>query len=100
METDGCALSNFTARTEHFANERDFVAQLKVIAKKGGSYSSGEDRVFIRKGSGGHLFKSQYSLKESDYGMKEGDSWLLACQGRAMKEAKEVGSVKGDADRG
>ena len=56
--------------------------------------------MFIRKGSGGHLFRSQYSLKESDYGMKEGDSWLLACQGRVMKEAKEVESVKGDADRG
>jgi len=58
IETDGRALSNFTARTEHFANERDFVAQLGVIAKRGGSYS-GEDRVFIRKGSGGHLFRSQ-----------------------------------------
>ncbi|KAH7157970.1 hypothetical protein B0J13DRAFT_650756 [Dactylonectria estremocensis] len=63
--------------TEHFANEKDFVAQLGVL-RHSNDY---QGRIFINKTWTGHLFGSQYSLKAEDYGINKEDSKLFACAG-------------------
>ncbi|KAM0704370.1 hypothetical protein Q7P35_008604 [Cladosporium inversicolor] len=76
----------YTASTEHFANELDYVAKLGVLrqySSKGGvkndlTYCSicrdgnkkhlPEQRIFVNnKDQSGHLFGSQYSLQSKDY---------------------------------
>ncbi|EWZ49098.1 hypothetical protein BFJ63_vAg12005 [Fusarium oxysporum f. sp. narcissi] len=79
--------------TEHFANERDFVAALGVLrnnqeeALRQAGYIHNRSSLFINRGEDwvGHLFGTQYSLRKEDY--KDGEySKLLACAGgRAME---------------
>ncbi|EWY80788.1 hypothetical protein FOYG_16710 [Fusarium oxysporum NRRL 32931] len=79
--------------TEHFANERDFVAALGVLrnnqeeALRQAGYIHNRSSLFINGGEDwvGHLFGTQYSLRKEDY--KDGEySKLLACAGgRAME---------------
>jgi hypothetical protein len=80
----------YTASTEHFANELDFVAKLGVLRRFSSNpvesvkndltycsrcragdqkhLSMPKQRVFVNnKGQSGHLFGSQYSLREGDY---------------------------------
>ncbi|KAJ9663963.1 hypothetical protein H2201_005445 [Coniosporium apollinis] len=74
-------LSSHVLRTEHFANEKDFVARLGVLNEKKPP-DSGYDYIFINKGKDwiGHLFGTQYSLDPNDYTEANGQiSWLLAC---------------------
>ncbi|KAH8654302.1 hypothetical protein BGZ61DRAFT_511002 [Ilyonectria robusta] len=74
--------------TEHFANERDFVAQLGVLRMdqeddlRDLGYLHEESSLFINRGEDwiGHLFGTQYSLRSQDY--VDGDrSRLFACAG-------------------
>ncbi|KKY27187.1 hypothetical protein UCDDS831_g00934 [Diplodia seriata] len=73
-------------RTEHFANEKDFVAHLGVF-HDGKPKDRGYKNVFTNKEEGwvGHLFGAQYSLDCKHYtdefekrGSKR--SWLLNCR--------------------
>ncbi|KAJ2892888.1 hypothetical protein MKZ38_009266 [Zalerion maritima] len=95
-------LSSHSARTEHFANEEDFVASLGVLrsyqalddgdAQKRG-YSS--DVVFVNREStwkNGHMFGAQYSLDPYHY-RKTPDSWLLACKNLSMVKVTEQKST-------
>jgi hypothetical protein len=80
-------LSSHVLRTEHFANEGDFVAKLGVLSKnKPRNSGYANDCVFINRQPGwvGHLFGTQYSLHPAHYtdgnGQNTGGkSWLLAC---------------------
>lgn len=77
--------------TEHFANEKDFVAQLGVIGKHTANEVRGYDRrfVFVNKSWTGHLFGTQYSLDPRDY-RHSGSSWLLGCKNGASLEGQSV----------
>ena len=78
----------YTASTEHFANELDYVAKLGVlrqyssdsrdgvkndltycsICRDGDKTHTPKQRIFVNnKGQSGHLFGSQYSLQVKDY---------------------------------
>ncbi|KAH8702783.1 hypothetical protein GQ44DRAFT_732727 [Phaeosphaeriaceae sp. PMI808] len=84
---DGSQLSSYVRHTEHFANEKDFVAKLGVLndhTRPG----YGTDPVFVNKQPDwtGHLFGTQYSLDPSHYRDRDGPatanqtrhrSWLL-----------------------
>jgi len=102
----------YTATTEHFANELDYVAKLGVLrryssdpSENGNANGNGNEldycskcaagdgehlmmprqRVFVNnRRQTGHLFGSQYSLKKGDYDCVNGrgPSWLL---GRAFR---------------
>lgn len=76
-------------RTEHFANETDFVAKLGVLRDganpNAGASNNGysEDNVFVNRTWKGHMFGAQYSLNPGDYDRR--GSWLLNCnRQRAM----------------
>jgi hypothetical protein len=94
-------LSSFVLRTDHFANEADFVTKLGVLSVKmleNRGYAP--ERLFINKKEDwiGHLFGTQYSLDSNDYTGTEGElngqtSWLLACRnGRSMEDVSKVSS--------
>ncbi|GLA32886.1 hypothetical protein AnigIFM63326_001531 [Aspergillus niger] len=71
---------NFDVYAEHFANVKDFVANLGVL--RNGARENYRGTIFKNKNWTGHLFGAQYSLDPQDY---EGDhpegSRLLACAG-------------------
>lgn len=79
--------------TEHFANERDFVAKLGVLRTtqqddlRNSGYMHERSSVFVNRGKDwvGHLFGTQYSLRMEDYESDGEPSKLLVCAGgRAM----------------
>ncbi|KAH8755691.1 hypothetical protein F5883DRAFT_430238, partial [Diaporthe sp. PMI_573] len=72
------AVHEYCDHTEHFANRKDFVAQLGVL---GHSNDYQRQKIFINETWTGHLFGSQYSLKAQDYGVNKEDSELFACAG-------------------
>ncbi|OJD32566.1 uncharacterized protein BKCO1_37000155 [Diplodia corticola] len=85
-------------RTEHFANEKDFVAKLGVLKDdKQSPTERGFDNVFVNREKEwvGHLFGTQYSLKTEHYtddldtkGSKR--SWLLNCrEGESLDAARK-----------
>ncbi|KAJ0420680.1 hypothetical protein BJY00DRAFT_323709 [Aspergillus carlsbadensis] len=77
---DGTYLSSHVLRTEHFANRRDFVAQLGVLSKDS---DYGRDEVFINEDEDwiGHFFGTQYSLEPNLYeNSNHHRSWLLGCR--------------------
>lgn len=76
----------YSRRTEHYANETDFVAKLGVLRLQSKNNTDGvqngySDRtVFVNKTWKGHMFGAQYSLDKDDYVNAEGErSWLLNC---------------------
>ncbi|KAH6989814.1 hypothetical protein BKA56DRAFT_576388 [Ilyonectria sp. MPI-CAGE-AT-0026] len=80
--------------TEHFANERGFVAQLGVLRMdqeddlRDLGYLHEESSLFINRSGDwiGHLFGTQYSLRSQDY--VDGDrSRLFACAGGTVMAA-------------
>jgi hypothetical protein len=73
-------LSSYVHRTEHFANEQDFVAKLGVLNPNRPA-DSGYSNVFINDQSTwiGHLFGTQYSLDPAHYQSNGQVSRLLAC---------------------
>lgn len=79
-------LSKLVLRTEHFANNKDFVASLGVL----GNSVKEDDYGIIFKNTtqSGHLFGAQYSLDEQAYenGTK---SWLLGCKDKSMAEIQK-----------
>lgn len=77
-------LSGFVLRTEHFANERDFVAKLGVLGGSGDKERYG--MIFKNPNQAGHLFGAQYSLEERAYAEKNLDSWLLGCRNKSMAQ--------------
>ncbi|KAH8204138.1 hypothetical protein TruAng_001690 [Truncatella angustata] len=85
-------LCEFVNYTEHFANERDFVARLGVVrtpteaALRQTGYMHQDSSVFINASVDwiGHLFGTQYSLRTQEY-VDGHSSKLLACaNGKAM----------------
>ncbi|KAL9572086.1 hypothetical protein ACKAV7_003803 [Fusarium commune] len=78
-------LASHVLRTEHFANETDFVAKLGVLRAYRPPNSDpdigySDESVFVNKEWRGHLFGSQYSLNPNDYrNHQHSESWLLAC---------------------
>ncbi|GLB03954.1 hypothetical protein AtubIFM57258_009669 [Aspergillus tubingensis] len=91
-------LSSHVLRTEHFANDNDFVAKLGVL-NESKSENSGyaPEHVFINEKedwASGHLFGSQYSLDPDDYlnaGSKLSGkrSWLLRCEkGKSLEDVR------------
>ncbi|KAL3439764.1 hypothetical protein BJX65DRAFT_315437 [Aspergillus insuetus] len=79
-DLDGTYLSSHVLRTEHFANRRDFVAQLGVLSKDS---DYGLDEVFINEGEDwiGHFFGTQYSFNPDLYNNSNHHrSWLLGCR--------------------
>ncbi|KAM5527053.1 hypothetical protein FOXYSP1_20565 [Fusarium oxysporum f. sp. phaseoli] len=96
MDADGnriplCERANCT---EHFANERDFVAQLGVLrmdqedALRDLGYIHEKSSLFINRGQDwiGHLFGTQYSLRSEEY-VDGNRSKLLACAGNTAMAA-------------
>lgn len=77
-------LSGFVLRTEHFANEKDFVAKLGVLGESGDKERYG--MIFKNPNQAGHLFGAQYSLEERAYTEKNLDSWLLGCRNKSMAQ--------------
>ncbi|EKG18571.1 hypothetical protein MPH_04169 [Macrophomina phaseolina MS6] len=88
-------------RTEHFANKKDFVAQLGVISEHKQADSGYErEYVFVNREKDwiGHLFGTQYSLDsrhyKDEYADERGEvtgykSWLLGCMGgKPLSEAR------------
>jgi hypothetical protein len=83
-------LCEYVKHTEHFANERDFVARLGVLksTEEGdlrnlGYLDENENSfLFINRNSDwiGHLFGAQYSLRAQEY-VDGNASRLLACAG-------------------
>ena len=79
-------LSQYVNHTEHFANERDFVAKLGVVrgyqSLDTGFMDHQGSLTFINRGQEwiGHLFGTQYSLRPQHYG-NGNNSRLLACAG-------------------
>ncbi|KAL4812444.1 hypothetical protein BDW67DRAFT_170006 [Aspergillus spinulosporus] len=59
-------LSSFCLKTEHFANERDFVAQLGVLSE---DMDYGPEPIFKNNNEAwiGHFFGTQYSLNPEHY---------------------------------
>lgn len=87
---DGSQLSSYVRHTEHFANEKDFVAKLGVLNEHT-QLGYGTDPVFVNKQPNwtGHLFGTQYSLDPNHYRQRDGSatadpighmSWLLQCK--------------------
>jgi len=77
-------LSGFVLRTEHYANEKDFVAKLGVLRESGD-----KERcriIFKNPKQAGHLFGAQYSLDEQAYPENGADSWLLGCKNKPMAD--------------
>src|ERR1700761_6281454 len=70
-------LRSHVLRTEHFANEADFVAKLGVLSDKN-PLKSGytDDCVFTNRQAGwdGHLFGTQYSLHPAHYVEENGQN--------------------------
>ncbi|KAJ3454682.1 hypothetical protein MRS44_013282 [Fusarium solani] len=72
--------------TEHFANERDFVARLGVLRTdkkdvlRDRGYLHAKSSLFINRGGDwiGHLFGTQYSLRAQEY-VDGNSSRLFAC---------------------
>ncbi|EXA32443.1 hypothetical protein FOVG_16364 [Fusarium oxysporum f. sp. pisi HDV247] len=89
--------------TEHFANERDFVAALGVLrtnqeeALRRAGYKHNRSSVFINRGEDwvGHLFGTQYSLRMEDYEYGECSKLLACAGGRAMGD-KTRAAVRSD----
>lgn len=77
-------LSGFVLRTEHFANEKDFVAKLGVLGESGDKERYG--MIFKNPKQAGHLFGAQYSLEERVYTGNAADSWLLGCKNKPMAQ--------------
>jgi hypothetical protein len=73
-------LSSYVHRTEHFANERDFVAELGVLNPNRPT-NSGYSNIFVNGNPGwiGHLFGAQYSLDPGHYQPNGQGSRLLTC---------------------
>jgi len=90
MDTTGnkVALSQFVNHTEHFANEMDFVAKLGVVSgyqlPETGYMDHQGSQTFVNNGQDwvGHLFGTQYSLRQSHYRNGQ-QSKLLGCAGGA-----------------
>jgi hypothetical protein len=79
-DLDGTYLSSHVLRTEHFANRRDFVAQLGVLSRDS---DYGLDDVFINEGEDwiGHFFGTQYGFDPDLYqNSNHHRSWLLGCR--------------------
>ncbi|KAL6228745.1 hypothetical protein BDW75DRAFT_250733 [Aspergillus navahoensis] len=77
---DGTYLSSHVLRTEHFANKRDFVAQLGVLSQDS---DYGLDEIFINENEDwiGHFFGTQYSFEPGNYiNSNRRISWLLGCR--------------------
>ncbi|KAK4039112.1 hypothetical protein C8A01DRAFT_16875 [Parachaetomium inaequale] len=72
------ALASYSCRTEHFANNTDFVAKLGVLSDETGG-DNGYSNVFVNESWKGHLFGAQYSLDDGDYNGGH-ESWLLNCR--------------------
>ncbi|KAJ9413161.1 hypothetical protein FOXG_16743 [Fusarium oxysporum f. sp. lycopersici 4287] len=78
--------------TEHFANERDFVAQLGVLstdqedALRDLGYIHDRSSLFINRGQDwiGHLFGTQYSLRSEEYVDGNRSKLFLAAGNTAM----------------
>ncbi|KAH9203686.1 hypothetical protein DL95DRAFT_439473 [Leptodontidium sp. 2 PMI_412] len=90
---NGMQLSSYVRRTEHFANEKDFVAKLGVLNPHT-RLGYGTDEIFVNKQPDwiGHLFGTQYSLDPNHYGDRDApagvnptgqNSWLLRCRNGA-----------------
>ncbi|KAL5373563.1 hypothetical protein DPSP01_012627 [Paraphaeosphaeria sporulosa] len=77
---DPAYLSSYVYRTEHFANDQDFVAKLGVLSSSRPA-DSGYSNVFIndRPTWIGHLFGTQYSLDPTHYQPNGQISRLLTC---------------------
>jgi hypothetical protein len=74
-------LESLVLRTEHFANQTDFVAKLGVLrAPMPPNTGYLAKSVFVNEKWRGHLFGSQYSLNPGDYkNYQNSKSWLLSC---------------------
>lgn len=79
-EEDIAHLSSYVHCTEHFANEKDFVAKLGVLNPNRGA-NSGYSNIFINNRPTwiGHLFGTQYSLNKDHYQPNSQTSRLLEC---------------------
>jgi hypothetical protein len=78
----GPSLDSYSRRTEHFANEGDFVAKLGVLRPRhAADVYDGYSNVYVNPTWKGHLFGAQYSLDAGDY-TKGDESWLI-CRGGA-----------------
>jgi hypothetical protein len=80
-------LSDFVLRTEHFANEKDFVAKLGVLAESVDRERYG--MIFKNPTQAGHLFGAQYSLDKQAYPENSADSWLLDCKNKSMAQIQK-----------
>jgi len=80
--SDKKPLHEYVDHTEHFANAKDFVAQLGILRPGKSSAESGYEPecTFVNSDADGkgHLFGAQYSLRWEDYGNGE-NSKLLNC---------------------
>lgn len=90
---DGVAknLDAYVLRTEHFANQDDFVAKLGVLSthRPVGDPLYGDVFLNEKPEWSGHLFGAQYSLDAGDY--NDGKrSWLLACGDKSIKEVQSM----------
>ena len=97
---NGRQLSSYVRCTEHFANEKDFVAKLGVLNPHT-RLGYGTDEIFVNKQPDwiGHLFGTQYSLDPNHYGNRDApaganptgqNSWLLRCRNGAPVSAGNV----------